>query len=492
MNILLIDPSVGTGDGLNTGLGWLASSVEQVGHGVRVLDFVNREQRNFEDTCSIFKNNILRLKPDIVGFCLHSITLNISIKLIIELKKYYKGFVIVGGPQMAFEHKDIFNKISRLDYAVVGEAEDTLPELLNTLDDKKTDFNKIDGLIWKKGDEVIENNLRKPRGDIDTLTYPNYRKHFGLLKMKAHYSLMTSRGCPYKCSFCNSHMSGKKWRTRSLSGVIDELKAAIDNYEVKEFMVQEPVFNLKPERVIEFCDLLINNKINMPWFIPSGVRADRLTLDSIEAMKKAGCTELKIGVETLVPEVFPSVNKGMPLEKLLNVCHLIKKSSFSLRGSFIIGLPGDTYKNAMKNYKLSQKLGFETTDWSLLIPYPGTQIYDWVQKNGRVFYDYCTADQGAFQITNIKELKLAFDTLDFPAHERIKAFVKISVKSCNYIFDRNAKKSTIVFDLLKQILLHDPLNIIYHFKKIVFRMRLQKSRGATKSDRYFFEELKPF
>ena len=492
MNILLIDPTVGTGDGLNTGLGWLASSVDKAGHGVRVLDLVNRPYLPIEEAVMLIRETIIRLNPDIIGFCIHSITLSVTKEMVGAIRTFFKGYVVIGGPQMAFECKNIFDKISEIDFAVVGEAEDTLPELLNLLDKKEEDFRNIDGLIWQDNGIIIENKARVPRIDLDTLPSPDYKKHFGLQSIKVHYPLMTSRGCPYSCSFCNSNMSGKRWRKRSLGNVIGELKDAIARYDIKEFMVQEPVFNLEPERVMDFCNLLIRESINLPWFIPSGVRADRLTSETIEAMKNAGCTELKIGVETLVPEVFPSVNKGTTLGTIISACKMVKKSSFPLRGSFIIGLPGDNYANSLKNYKLSRKLGFKTTDWSLLIPYPGTKIYEWVMKNGKMFYDYCSADQGSFQVTSPRDVKLSFETSDFPGEDRIKAFVTISVKSGNYIFDRTQKSYAIMISLLKQILRYDPLNFFWHIKNIYNRLKLREKRGASKSERYVFSPLSPF
>ncbi|OGV32619.1 MAG: hypothetical protein A2020_07470 [Lentisphaerae bacterium GWF2_45_14] len=492
MNILLIDPSIGTGDGLNTGLAWLAASVDAAGYGVRVLDFVNRPQMDFDSTALYLKENVERLKPDVVGFCIHSITTQITCRLVENLKKHYDGFVIIGGPQMAFEHGEIFNKMPQIDFAVVGEAEDTLPELLAALENKASEYSEINGIIWKKSGKIIENTSRKQRQDIDTLPYPDYRKHFGLETLTAPYSIMTSRGCPYSCIFCNSHMSGKKWRTRSLENVMNELENAIRIYGVQEFMVQEPVFNLRPERVVEFCHLLQERKINLPWFSPSGIRADKLTPECIEAMKESGCTEIKIGVESLVPEVLENANKNVTVETIVEICNMIKKSSFPLRGSFIIGLPGDNYQRTMENFNRSRKLGFDTTDWSLLIPYPGTKAYEWVMENGRMFYDYCSADQGAFQVTKPGDIKLAFDTVDFPAKERIKAFVKISVKSGNYIFDRNQSSLKKAYSLLKQIMLHDPLRILTHISGIYKKLKISRKRGPLKSDRYKFKELAPF
>jgi len=492
MNLLLIDPTVGTGDGLNTGLGWLAASVEQAGHGARVLDLVNRPAMAYDAEVALIRETVERLHPDLLGFCIHSITFAKVAQLCRDCARFFAGPMIIGGPQMAFEGGGVFAKIPEASFAVVGEAEDTLPELMSVLRDGVADLSGISGLIWKQAGQTVVNTPRIPRQDIDSLPHPDYRRHFGLIRLGAPYSVMTSRGCPYSCIFCNSHMSGRKWRTRDLEDVVRELEQAIATYDIREFMVQEPVFNLKPERVIEFCRLLREHGIRLPWFSPSGLRADRLTPESLAAMKEAGCTEIKIGVETLVPEIFPAVNKGTTLEKLLAACEMVRASGFPLRGSFIIGLPGDTYATAMENFRRARALNFASTDWSLLIPYPGTKAYDWVMAHGTMFHDYRSADQGAFQVADPTQVKLAFDTPEFPAQERIRAFTKISVRSGNYLFDRRAGKFRIAATLLAQILRHDPLRLPAHLLAIRRKLADQARRGPEKTDRYEFIPLSPF
>jgi radical SAM superfamily enzyme YgiQ (UPF0313 family) len=491
MNILLIDPSVGNGDGLNTGLGWLAASTEAAGHGARVLDFVNRPPPPGGDR-ALLRETVERLRPDAAGFCVHSITLGKTAELAADLREYFRGPLLIGGPQMAFEKKDIFLKIPQTDFGVIGEAEETLPELLSALDAGVSDFSGTPGLVWKKDGAPVENAPREPKRDISGLPFPNYRRHFGLESVSAPYPVMTSRGCPFSCVFCNSHMSGKKWRLRRLEDVMDELSAAVREYGVREFMVQEPVFNLKPEHVIEFCEMLHQRNIHLPWFSPSGLRADRVTPEMLAAMKKAGCSEVKIGVETLVPELFPAVNKGTSLEKLTGACRIIKQSGFPLRGSFIIGLPGDNYERSMENYRLAREAGFDGMDWSLLVPYPGTKAYDWVKENGRLFHDYCEADQIASQASGTDGVKLAFDTPDYPAALRLKAFVKISVKCGNYFFDRNSSALRKIFDISSQILKNDPARPLWHLRVIMEKLSKQRERGKSKDLRYRFGALAPF
>ncbi|EKD29078.1 MAG: Fe-S oxidoreductase, partial [uncultured bacterium] len=400
MNILLIDPKATKGGGLNTGLGWLSASIANAGHKVKVLDFVNRNISNPPEYLSNIVNNF---KPDIIGFCIHCTTYTVACSLNDYIKQKYSIPVVFGGPHAAYEKENILKEHNNIDFTIVGEAEDSFLELIDCLSGRNQ-FSNVKGLIFRDNNKIIYTGDRPVRKEISDLPFPDYTL-FGISQINEPYPIATSRGCPFQCSFCNPKMSGMIWRKRELQNVIDELIFAKKTFNINKFMLSEPVFNLIPERVIEFCSLLKKNNINLPWFSSSGLRAHLLNEKTIVAMKESGCIEIKIGIESLVPEVFDRINKKQTLEDLYNAIKLIKNHKIKLSGSFIIGLPGDTYKNALKNYHLASKLKFDSMAWSLLIPYPGTDAYDWMLKNGRMLYDYKSAHQIASDVFNYKDIQ---------------------------------------------------------------------------------------
>jgi radical SAM superfamily enzyme YgiQ (UPF0313 family) len=216
-----------------------------------------------------------------------------------------------------------------------------------------------------------------------------------------------------------------KWRCRDFNLAIEELKFAKAHFGIGRFDICEPVFNLTSERVIEFCELLLKEKINMPWTCNSGLRADRITDEMIKTMKRAGFYNMKIGVETLSPEVFPCVNKGEKIDDIVRAVEIGKCNSLRVSGSFILGLPGSTYETEIDSFERARKLGFDDMAWSLLIPYPGTPAYNWVIEHGTMYYDYKQMHQYATQVTGDEELHVPFETVEFSLKDRLRAWEKI-------------------------------------------------------------------
>jgi radical SAM superfamily enzyme YgiQ (UPF0313 family) len=327
---------------------------------------------------------------------------------------------------MSFEKERVFQDSQGLDFAVVGEGEETLVELMDHLENGE-DLQDIEGLIYRQNGEVKANPPHRSIRDLNKLPFPDYRL-FGLKRVPPWYTyrISTSRGCPFRCVFCNPHNMQAKWRCRDFGLAIEELKFAKTQFGVGRFDICEPVFNLTSERVIEFCELLLKEKISMPWTCNSGLRADRITDEMIKMMKRTGFYNLKIGVETLSPKVFPDVNKGETIDDIIRAVEIAKRNGLKVSGSFIIGLPGSTYQTDMQSFEKAQKLGFDEMAWSLLIPYPGTPAYDWVLEHGTMYYDYKQAHQYAGQVVGDERLRVAFDTPEYPLADRIRMMEKIS------------------------------------------------------------------
>lgn len=428
MKVLLIDPYVPYGKGLNTGLGWLSASVKAAGYEVFVCDLNNRDIASPND---VLKSKISTYKPDVVGINIQSNTYTSVMKMFDELTSYYDGIKVVGGPQMAYEKENILFDNLNVDFALVGEAEESFIELLECLE-KKRSLDSVDGLIYRQNNKIVSNKPRSPMKDLNVLPMPDYQL-FGVKEILVPYRISTSRGCPYRCVFCNPFMGGR-WRSRKLELAIEELKLAKKKYNIRSFTICEPVFNISPQRVIKFCELLIKERINLPWSCSSGLRADAINDEMLVMMKRTGCSEIKIGVETLVPEVFKNINKGESIADIRRAVEICKRNGMKISGSFIIGLPGDSYRTALQNLKLARELRFDETAWSLLIPYPGTAAYEWVKKNGRIYNDYKEADQYAGQEDDQSKIKVAFDTEDFMVEERLKVLKLISFKTKSYVW----------------------------------------------------------
>jgi anaerobic magnesium-protoporphyrin IX monomethyl ester cyclase len=364
--------------------------------------------------------------PDIVGITMMCTTYVPALRLIEHIGQYYDGYIILGGAQMSFERENALKDSLRANFVIVGEGEETLVELIGHLETRK-DLADVAGLIYRDNGEIKINPPRKLITDLNKLPFPDYGL-FGLKRFPPWYTyrISTSRGCPFRCVFCNPHNMQAKWRSRDFGLAIEELKFAKEQFGIGRFDICEPVFNLTSEGVIEFCEILMREKINMPWTCNSGLRADRITDEMIKAMKRAGFYDVKIGVETLAPGVFPNVNKGETIEDIVRAVEIVKRNGLRIKGSFIVGLPGSSYLTDMESFRRAQKLGFDAMAWSFLIPYPGTLAYYWVFEHGTMYYDYKHAHQYAGQVVGDERLRVAFETPEYPLADRIRMMEKIS------------------------------------------------------------------
>lgn len=410
--------------GANIGLAYLAGAARQAGHKVAVLD-LNHFRQAIPET--FLKEAIRRCQPDLLGFSVLTLSYPGTAKLLATLRHYYHGFVVLGGAHVSVERTNLLNKHPEVDCLVIGEGEKTLLSLLEHLAGAKN-LTEIPGLIYREKGHLKENPPELIR-DLDFLPFPEYRI-LGVEKMET-YPLLTSRGCPYHCTFClAAALSNRKWRPRAVEFLVEELHQARHLYQIKAFTIMDDCFTLDLARAEKFCDLLIASGWNLPWQCSNGIRADRVNENLVKKMKQAGCQRVFLGVESLVPEVFNMVKKGEELQKILDAIKLFKKFGIWVGTFHIIGLPGDTYERTMESYRRSKKLGVDRSVWQLLVPFPGTEVHQWVSQFGRQCSPY---DQATSFGT------VTFDTPDFPEPLRREAFLKLSLR--NSLFPTDSRLS---------------------------------------------------
>jgi radical SAM superfamily enzyme YgiQ (UPF0313 family) len=407
MKIVLIDPK-GLTLGLNSGLGYLASALKSRGYAVNVVDF-NNKPGNEKERLGIVKY------ADFIGISIKSFTLNEAIKIAKLVKKINnKATIIAGGPHLAIDGYNFLNENKCFDMAVIGEGEETLLEII-----EKKDYKNIAGIIYRKGNEIKINQKKKLIDNLDSLPFPDYTCFDS--KMAA-YPLVTSRGCPYSCTYCSVRdVMGVKWRARTPENILEELKKAKETYEINEFKILDDNFTLDIIRVKKLCRLMIENKIDMKWSCPNGIRADRLDAELLKLMKASGCYSISIGIESLHPDVFEEIDKGEKLSVVKNAVRMIKNTGIEVKGFFIIGLPGSTYEKDKFTLKESKKLGLDAASWGILVPYPGTRIWSWLSEeikkgNAKIIRDW----KKGFHMGFLP--KPVFETDGYKANDMLKLY----------------------------------------------------------------------
>jgi len=258
---------------------------------------------------------------------------------------------------------------------------------------EQKNLKKIDGLVYKdKSGRVIVNRPRGLIENLDSLPFPAwdlippraYRIVPILEPAKAFpvAPIITSRGCPYNCSFCASNVTwGRRIRFRSPQNVLREIELLKNEFGVREIHFADDNFTMDIARAEKICDLLISKKIGLPWQCPNGVRIDRLTLPLLKKMKASGCYAVGLGIESGNQQILDKNHKNLDLKIVPAVLNNLKKVGIESYGFFILGLPGDSPKTMKETIDFALRSSFDRVWFNIFTPYPGsTSFKDWLGK----------------------------------------------------------------------------------------------------------------
>lgn len=467
MKCCFIDPK-GMHFGLNTGIAYIVSYLKNV-HGlnsIKVFDFNN----NSDDIDS----RIEEIKTfDAIGFSIKSICMDSALEIAHEVKTK-SNTLVAGGPHITLDGVNFIQEHKIFDVGVAGEGEITTAALLRALD-AKMDLDAIKGVIYRRGDEVVFTGPADRILGLDALPYPDYSDFDSVRDGKIYnYPLVTSRGCPYQCIYCCvKRVMGKKWVGRSVENVVGELIKAKELYNIGRFNIQDDNFSLDMKRAKAFCDSLIRQSFIMKWSCPNGIRADRIDDELMGKMRQTGCFGVAIGIESGVEEEFRALKKGEELSDILKAVELAKRNKVWVFGNFIIGLPNSNLESIRKSTNFAIKLGLESCIFNLLVPFPGTEVWEWVKNNGRMLIHWTDG------FTQGKNPKIVFETDDFLRADRLTAYYEANVRCKNYFAFTDEHDGLIrnIFNVLKNIIKYDAINLfghmfwwIKHHRRIIARI----------------------
>ncbi len=313
--------------------------------------------------------------PDLIGFSMMTRFYKLNYRLINLIKSKYKLPCVVGGPHVSTFRKKVLEDCNT-DFGIKLEGEITLIELMsgNPLED-------ILGLIYRKNSQLIENPDRPFIKNLDEIPFPRFKK-FELNKYRDKViSISTSRGCPYQCIYCPVKLAiGQQFRMRSAEKIFDEIIYWY-NKGFRRIDFIDDNFTLKKERVIELCRLIINfNKQKLVLSCPNGVRADRIDREILNLMKKAGFMTIAFGVEGGNNKTLKTLKKGENIEEIGEKIKLACDMGFNVNLFFLIGSPGETESDVEDSFKLALKYPIVNVFFYNIVPYPQTELYEWLEK----------------------------------------------------------------------------------------------------------------
>lgn len=484
MKIILIDPP-GFGEGVSSGLAYLVASAKQGGfYDIRVVDFQNYRY--------LFNQRIEKIvdeSPDIIGITVNSFTIINALEIIKYLRSHLRNTkFIAGGPGVTSDPEIFLERTDHLfDVAVYGEGEITFLELLEHFSGKKTnELSQIDGIAYWYDNQIMVNEGRKLNFDLDSFPLPDYDVFdsidTGLIEKT--YQILTSRGCPARCVFCMNFVLNRGiWRGRSVENVIKELVLAKEKYNIKSFTVRDDNFSQNMDRAEQICERLIELNFNIPWKCKAAIRADRVRPSLLRKMKQSGCAGLTLDIESGDRNVFPLVKKGESLETIVAGIKMIKEAGMVVGATMVIGLINDSYQSVLESIEFLKEIGVKA-HWYLALPFRGTELFNWVKENGRFLVDCDFID--AYHHARSKELVVPFETDDFTARERRKAYYKANISSESFHFvwidgfvqsDRYKHLGRVsrAVILLDKVLRYQPL---YFFKAIKYLTKIALARYA--------------
>lgn len=450
MKILFIDPP-GPAFGLSIGLGILSAILQKEGHEILVIDLNNRKLKDF----SKLKMEIDRFNPGLIGISVHATKYGAVQNVVKFIRNFSKNPIMAGGPQVSADMEKVLEECSEIDFLVYGEAEEGIKEIVERAKDGMR-LEGMKGVIFRNGEKIIRNQPMELVKDINQIPFPDFES-FGA-KQIYEYPILTSRGCPYNCIFCFSHI-GRGWRERAPENVIEELKEAKKKFSINSFGIWDPVFNLKTKHVVDFCSSLMKEGLSLSWNCYS-VRADRVDEEQASAMKESGCRHVFMGVETLDDEIMKSINKKEKVEDIRRAVEIYRKYGIKVTGFFILGLPGDTFVKSVATCEEAIRMGFDDQVWSHLTPYPGTAVLEWVKERGNILLDYRCAPTGSREVV--------FDTPEYQRNDREKAMEIIQWKLSHWPVVVNPQYPQVLrlILVLAGILKFDAKNFLRHFKKM--------------------------
>lgn len=373
----------------NLGLGYLAAVLKNNGHTVHILDCAKTRMNHRK-----YRDYLVDEKPDIVGVQMYTCDFTSS-KQCIDVAKTlnHKTVTIVGGPHPSGDPEGTM-EIASLDYAFAGEAESGFPRLLQHIQSPdKIDIDSIEGLIHRRDGKIkinkrgyIENpdDIPFPGWDlIDPTTYP-VAPHGTFSKSLPIAPIITSRGCPFKCTYCGVRVNtGRRFRMRSIDNVIEEIKYLRKEFGIREFHIEDDNFTLNKTRVLEFCNKLREQNIMIDWACTNGVRLDTLDKELLQNMESAGCYSFSVGIESGSSRILADMQRNETLDLMIEKIKLVSSTTkIRMTGFFMIGYPAETIEDIEKTIELALELPFHRAQFSNFLPLPGTEIYDRLIRNG--------------------------------------------------------------------------------------------------------------
>lgn len=377
---------------IHNGLGYLAGALRNADYDIDIFDGAIEDET--------LAARLTREPFDVIG-------ISSPTPLIYEAWEYARiakehgAVTILGGPHPTLMPDESMQR-GEVDFVARGEGEETIVEFVQAIERGAAgeEWTRIKGLSWKDAQGKIQHNVgRTLQSDLDAIPFPAY----DLFKINRYtnlqpltdgldpharaYTILTSRGCPYKCTYCSKPITGDTWRARSVENVLREWKMLVEELGATEIGITDDIWNLDLKRAKDLCRGLIEWGLNtVPWVTVHGMKVNHTDGELFRLMKQAGCRRVGFGVESGDEDILKRVvKKSQTFEQVRGAFRNAKAAGLQTMGFFIYGMPGESEATMEKTTQLALELDPDLAHFMIASPYPGTALWDTVQREGTLY-----------------------------------------------------------------------------------------------------------
>jgi len=371
-------------------LSYAAALADKHGHEV---DLIDAPADGFDLEHVI--NRIRNFSPGLIVVDTSTPSIYNDVKVCESLKKVLpEVFIILVGTHVSALPEESIKISDSVDAVAIGEYDYTVIEVTEVVR-KKGDLGTVKGICYRKSKEVICNEKRPFIEDLDEIpfvstVYKRFLKIENYFNPNALYPMVTittSRGCPFRCTFCvyPQTLMGRRFRLRSIENVVAEMEYIVDNFpQAKSIFFEDDTLTVNKQRCILLSEAILKKGVKISWTANARVGLD---IEAMEKMRAAGCRTLCVGFESGSQSILDHMNKNLRLEEMFKFIEDARKVGILIHGCFMAGLPGETKDTLKETLKLAKRLKPDTAQFYPVMVYPGTEAYDWYKDRKLIAAD---------------------------------------------------------------------------------------------------------
>ena len=465
---------------LYLGLAYLAAVLDKEGHQVQIFNgetffkniinqrekvVINEEDylKNFNSDHEVYKeimNAVKNFNPDIVGISFMTANSASGYYLAEMLKSYNPQMpLIAGGTHPTIIPEEPLKK-APFDFVIRGEGEETIVDLINTIKNKKSISNVL-GVSYLEGDKIVHNPNRPFIQNLDKLPFPSFHLMKDAQKnTSACTGITTARGCPFKCNYCASNlMWTRNVRFRSPANVVEEIKDRYKRLGIKNYSFNDDTFTLRSAFVEEICKRMLELPFKITWHCDT--RGDTINIEILKLMKKAGCNHIYLGLESGSPKIQKMIKKNIDNIKIKTAVRMARRAGIETTVYFMAGFPEETEDDLIQSITAMEDIKPDHAIWSVLTPYPGTEVWDLARKQGLASLD---TDWARFFHHSNRNF---FNTISKEVWEKMLNIIELKQKKINNRMTLIKLKKKIRAKInLAKMAIKNPRKVLKQFKKI--------------------------